>query len=267
MAETYRVIDLSNLYARFCPNIAFLILTDDENKAETVKRIRIEPKRFCDMKYREDENIRIILKNSSTGKYDVLEVPFQKGIYGMYNILNEKRPDDYYTYCKAWKSWDKTCMDYAENVTICDNAIVLFGENPLYKKLIVTNTTFIEGTNMMLKEVSYNNMPLNLGEGLLNKCLQGETITVFDFFPLIDNEASDGFLYIGVGDLQFVVGKEDFSISKQLGVQGGINNVIGFYFSKERIGGIPSMFFVGVLKAESKKQLLKWIDECFICEG
>ena len=66
--------------------------------------------------------------------------------------------------------------------------------------------------------------------------------------------------------LQFEFRKEEVLITKLLAGQGSVQEEFSCRFSKERIGGIPSMFFARLLKAESKKQLLKCIDECFICE-
>ena len=267
MAETYRVIDLSNICVGISPNIAFLILSDEEGNVDSVKKVRVKPRYLWSVKCRKDENIRIILKNSSTGVYDVLEVPLENGIYDIHDILKVKKSVAYSINYRVWNSWGKTYMKYAEKVTFNENAMVVHSDNQLSMKPIAMNATIIEGTNMMLKQVSYNKLLLELGEDLLNKCLQGEQITLFDFFPLVDNEVPGGFLNVELGDLQFEIKNEEVVINKLLAGQGCVQEKISFHFSKVRIGGIPSMFFAKVLKEESKKQLLKWIDECFVYES
>lgn len=157
------------------------------------------------MKYREDEEVRLILKNSSTGKYEILEVPFQREIYGMYDVLNKMNSNDdyFYSYYETWKNWGKIHRQFEENVTIYDNAMIIDGNKKLEKKLIMTNTTIVEGTDMILRQVGYSKLPVNLGDGLLNKCLRGEQVTVSDFFLLVDNEFPYGLVYVSLGDLQF----------------------------------------------------------------
>lgn len=265
MAETYRVIDLSNLYARFCQNIAFLVLTDDENKAETVKRIRIEPKRFCDMKYREDEDIRIILKNSSTGKYDVLEVPFQKGIYGMYNIITEKRPNDdyFYSYDETWKKWGKIHEKFEENLTILDNLIVIERDQSFHRRFVITDAMEIGETKMFLRQVSHSALPKNIEKELFDKCVQGGRIFPSDFFQVIDVDLPSFRVFIEFGNLKFEINGEEVLVSKQLTRVGNRQEEITCRFSKRRIG-IPSMFFSYVIKAELENQLLQRIEGKFV---
>lgn len=267
MVEEYRVIDLCYFYEEIGFDRAFLVLSAEKNKANVERKIRLENGRLLNVKYQENEDVRVIFINEKTGQYENKVIPCKRGIYGLFNMLEERIlpigviDDDSWIYKKSGY------VSEEETLIVSDNAVLIDGSINLDKKeLIVRNREVIEGTKVPLTYIGRYNLYDDMDNTIFDKCLKGERLTITDFCSIVDDEFPYGYLQLNFGSLQIEIYNDEISMKKTLNGRCYVNEEIKCCLAKDRVV-MTSMFLVFVLKAESEKRLMKRLEEYYIDVG
>lgn len=268
MQKTYRVVDLHHYYTMIDFDTIFLVLSNSEELASDMRKIKMSNECYLELNYQEKEDVRIVFVNKATGEFEDVELPCVRGIYRLSDFLKKRDISLRMSNKNKWPFWGNCChLNNEEILIVSDNAILIDGVTNLDKKeLVLREENVIAGTKLFLSYIGRFNWDDKMDTSLFEKCLQGEQLTSDDFSSLVNFEFPYGYLLLNFRQLCITIRAKEIEIKKWFDDYYNVSEEFTCCIAKERIM-IPDMFFEFVLRAETKKQLLSGIGEYFFGES
>ena len=266
MVFTYNVIDVMYFFDDVPGEEVYLVINTSENQEENIARkIKISSRRFIDVFYSKKEKVQVLVKNDETNNYDIMDIPYENGVYQLYSFLLDIYWDVQPVMLSEWTDIKECYLEKMSKFTISDYAILLeHSDNYIYDiKLLMLTETKLQDTEVVLKKVSCHGLLSEIDIPLFDKCIKGNSISVEDFLGFTEDIDRGIWITLDFDSISFHLTHDRVSIQKSIGSEYGINELFSCTLSNTRVGMV-SILFAKIMKTETEKNTMQFLSDYYL---